>query len=250
MSGINIITTENKRLYPADIYDDVARLPIIDIDSIYEILYKQRSILVVSNQYDQYGDELKAFNGYLKKEDIKALYYIKDEENGSNLSEVMTLSEAAKKWGFSDGSTIRKAIERGKFETYEIKQAGDIWITTYSAMERVFGKIKNEENEFIIYDDFEGYLYNLCLKDFQKAYLKIDDYELNDNLYQYIKNVLREALECIKKGKKVIFKVKRNNKTKQIINTQKELLVYIKLLCRRRLMTEKRNERLIKELFS
>lgn len=40
-----------------------------------------------------------------------------------NFDEVLTFSEAAEKWGLADGKTIRKAVERNRFEPYEIKKA-------------------------------------------------------------------------------------------------------------------------------
>lgn len=59
-----------------------------------------------------------------------------------NLDEVLTFTEAAMKWGLADGKTIRKAVERGRFEAYEIKKNGNVWLTTYEAMQRVFGEPK------------------------------------------------------------------------------------------------------------
>lgn len=56
-----------------------------------------------------------------------------------DLREVMTFSEAAEKWGFANGNTIRKAVERKKFKENEIRKSGDVWLTTYEAMQRVFG---------------------------------------------------------------------------------------------------------------
>ena len=41
-----------------------------------------------------------------------------------NLDEVLTFTEAADKWGLADGKTIRKAVERGRFEPHELKRAG------------------------------------------------------------------------------------------------------------------------------
>ena len=56
-----------------------------------------------------------------------------------NLDEVLTFTEAADKWGLADGKTIRKAVERGRFEQKENKKSGNVWLTTYAAMQRVFG---------------------------------------------------------------------------------------------------------------
>lgn len=57
-----------------------------------------------------------------------------------NFDEVLTFSEAAEKWGLADGKTIRKAVERHRFEPHEIKKSGNVWLTTYDAMYRVFGE--------------------------------------------------------------------------------------------------------------
>lgn len=67
-----------------------------------------------------------------------------------DLSEVLTFSEAAEKWGFSDGNTIRKAVERNKFNPDEIRKSGNVWLTTYPAMVRVFG-IPKEVHHVISY---------------------------------------------------------------------------------------------------
>lgn len=69
-----------------------------------------------------------------------------------DLAEVLTFSEAAEKWGFSDGNTLRKAVERQKFKPYEIRKSGNVWLTTYEAMARVFGSPENV-NYTIAYAD-------------------------------------------------------------------------------------------------
>lgn len=255
MSNISIITTENRRLYPAQVYDTVDKESvesISTIDSIYDLLYRGKGILVQSNQYDQHGNKLEIFYGHLEKVDIKAIFEVRDEENNRELNTVMTLSEAAKKWGLSDGSTIRKAIERGKFEQYEIKQAGDVWITTYSAMERVFGKIKDEENAFIIYDDFLYYIYRHYNTDASFVYLKGEYLDKkvkeNEDMYQYIKEVFTEALIATRDNRKVIIRKKRNNKIIMVINTEKELFHYVEDLPFKRTMSVKRNNQLMEDL--
>ena len=59
-----------------------------------------------------------------------------------DLSQVMTFTEAAEKWGLANGNTIRKAVERKRFQENEIRKSGDVWLTTYEAMQRVFGNPK------------------------------------------------------------------------------------------------------------
>lgn len=257
--NISIITSENRRLYPALVYnteDNELKKPITEIDDIYDLLYKKQNILVLSTQYDQYGNEIKFFNGQLEKSDIKALYSVNEDMSSKGLAFVMTLSEAAKKWGLSDGSTIRKAIERGKFQTNEVKQAGDVWITTYSAMERVFGSIRNEENAYVIYDDFET-VYLTTKINFayaQLAYLRGLQYDMKlkeiEEKYKYVKDVFINALNAIKDGGKVLIKKSRNNKIRQIINTTNELLFYIDTFRSKRNLPPELINRLIDDLKS
>lgn len=62
-----------------------------------------------------------------------------------DLNQVLTFSEAAEKWGFANGNTLRKAVERKRFQDHEIRKSGDVWLTTYDAMQRVFGQPRNLE---------------------------------------------------------------------------------------------------------
>ncbi len=236
MNDISIITTDERRLFPAKVYDNVDNLHIrlaTGINDIYNLLYEKQIIFVISNQYDKYGGTLEVFNGTLGRDAIKALFATNDEEASTDLSTIMTLSEAAKKWNLSDGSTIRKAIERKKFQKNEIKLAGDIWIVTYSAMERVFGAVKNEENEYILYDDFEIYLYKAYLNNYKLDYFqgKLHDKKAKENeeQYQYAKKIFVNALNAIRNNQKVIIKRSKNNKVRQIISTEKELFAYIEV---------------------
>lgn len=57
-----------------------------------------------------------------------------------DLNAVLTFSEAAEKWGFRDGNTLRKALERKRFKEHEVRKSGSVWLTTYEAMLRVFGE--------------------------------------------------------------------------------------------------------------
>lgn len=60
-----------------------------------------------------------------------------------DLHQVLTFSEAAEKWGLASGNTLRKAVERKKFKPEEVRKSGDVWLTTYPAMVRVYGKPRN-----------------------------------------------------------------------------------------------------------
>ena len=255
---ITIITSENRRLYPAIVYsleDKEQKNPICDIDDIYDLLYKSQNVLVISTQFDQYGKELKIFNGELGKSDIKALFAVEDIKTRTELDCVMTLSEAAKKWGLSNGSTIRKSIERGKFEQDEIKQAGDVWVTTYSAMERVFGSIKNEENAYVIYDEFETVYFTKAYWEYANlAYRSGSPINANaKNLeikYQYIKDIFIKGLEALRNNQKIIIKKNRNNQIKQIIGTEEEFHLYIELFRSRKILSQEWIDKLLNDLKS
>lgn len=252
--NITIITSENRRLYPAAVYhviNDEQKIAVSNIDDIYDLLYKDAEILVISNQYDQYGNRLKLFNGRLEKLDIKAMYETKQDETNKDLSAIMTLSEAAEKWGLSNGSTIRKAIERGKFEQNEIKQAGNVWIITYAAMERVFGAVKNEEDAYILYDDFvltKAY-YDFSYEYIYKKTPSIDVIsKMTEVKYEFAKKQLIEGLEALRNNKKVIIKRNWNGKIIQVINSEDEYLSYIELFYSRKNLSTELIQALLKDL--
>lgn len=76
-----------------------------------------------------------------------------------SIQEVYTLNEAAKIWGLADGSTVRKALERGKFEFEEAKKSESTWLVTLSGMMRLFGPPNEDQYERLIinqisYDHF------------------------------------------------------------------------------------------------
>ena len=73
-----------------------------------------------------------------------------------NLDEVLTFTEAADKWGLADGKTIRKAVERGRFEPHEIKKSGNVWLTTYAAMQCVW-KSENLSLRVVLYRALREY---------------------------------------------------------------------------------------------
>ncbi|WP_238455611.1 helix-turn-helix domain-containing protein [Desulfolucanica intricata] len=63
------------------------------------------------------------------------------------LENILSLTEASQRWGLSE-ATIRMGIHRDRFiEGEEIRKSGKIWLITYQAMERVYGKEpkKNED---------------------------------------------------------------------------------------------------------
>lgn len=69
------------------------------------------------------------------------------------IEDVYTLNEAAKLWGLSDGSTIRKAIERGKFYSHEVKKSEATWLITRTGMLRYYGPANEDEFPRIIVNE-------------------------------------------------------------------------------------------------
>lgn len=87
----------------------------------------------------------------------------------TNLDEVLTFSEAAEKWGLADGKSIRKAVERHRFEPYEIKKSGNVWLTTYDAMYRVFGAPRSHPMTIYYFDFYEDTMRGKVSELFKKA---------------------------------------------------------------------------------
>lgn len=262
MSNIQIITTDKKRMYPAKVYDPSLKDDsdaITELNQIDTVLKEQEEIYVISKQYDKHGKELHFFKDTIGKNDIHSIMLVSEMEGKVNLNDIITLSEAAEKWGLADGSTIRKAIERNKFEIDEIKQAGAVWITTYDAMERVFGKIKNEEENYII--DYERLSHmllktyiadprleimeNVKIKNSETRKVYDNLYDENNELHREITNIFKSALEALRQNRKVILKKVKNNKILQVINSEKELISYIDLLDIRRQMTTASKNKLL-----
>lgn len=101
-----------------------------------------------------------------------------------DLNQVLTFSEAADKWGFANGNTLRKAVERNKFLPNEIRKSGDVWLTTYEAMSRVFGQPRNSDIT-LSYNDLSALLV-------QSVYYQIDTQKQIQDLLQMIDNALSE----------------------------------------------------------
>lgn len=91
---------------------------------------------------------LKEYNNDLEKWEEEVLYelkqkYLQDSKPVSVLDTIYTFTEAAEKWGLSDGSVLRNAVRRGFFKAGEYRQSGSTWLITHKAMERVYGKLEN-----------------------------------------------------------------------------------------------------------
>lgn len=65
-----------------------------------------------------------------------------DIEFNSSLDDVLTVTEAAEKWGITEGA-IRLAIKSRRFiKGIDYRKAGRITLITKSSMERVYGEIE------------------------------------------------------------------------------------------------------------
>lgn len=61
-----------------------------------------------------------------------------------NINDIMTVNEAAEKWGIVEG-TIRAAIKRGNFkEGVDYRKAGRITLITKKAMNKIYGEPKED----------------------------------------------------------------------------------------------------------
>lgn len=91
-----------------------------------------QALLIKLGESEEYSlDEVKNL--------IKDYNSFYDKRNNI-LDIVYTFSEAAEKWQLSDGSVLRNAVRRGKFNTDEYRQSGQVWLVTREGMERVYGK--------------------------------------------------------------------------------------------------------------
>lgn len=173
-----------------------------------------------------------------------------------DLDSIMSLSEAAEKWGLADGSSIRKAIERGKFNSAEVRRSGSVWLVTKTAMQRVFGMINEDYLSYsIVYDEFMTVLYVAYHMDLKKNIVKLTPTEQNklDNMYDQIEDTAKKAYLCLKNGGRMIFK---NNVTsdqtnvKMILNTTQEFIEWFDYLDEKRFIITKRKNAILDRLRS
>ena len=90
---------------------------------------------------------LKEYNNDLEEWEKNYLYdlkqkFLNEDKRYSVLDTIYTFTEAAEKWGLSDGAVLRNAVRRGYFKEGEYRQSGSTWLITKSAMERVYGKFE------------------------------------------------------------------------------------------------------------
>jgi len=127
-----------------------------------------------------------------------------------DLNKVLTFSEAAQKWGLANGATIRKAVERNKFDLYEVKKSGNVWLTTYDAMYRVFGPPKTNEHTYII-------LYNELLD----LFVDFSEKKEKEKAIKRFEEIIEGALSALSKGENIQI-INRLKKSENIICIMEE----------------------------
>lgn len=129
-----------------------------------------------------------------------------------DLTQVLTFSEAAEIWGLANGNTLRKAVERNRFLPGEVRKSGDVWLTTYDAMKRLYGEpkltsmmITQKELTTILYD--AAHHHNIA------AY---------EQMLNNLKKVLRQNLEIIvtetDSSTHVVMRIKTIEELNQFLN--------------------------------
>ncbi len=134
-----------------------------------------------------------------------------------DLTQVLTFSEAAKKWGFVDGNTLRKAVKRNRFKDEEIRKSGDIWLTTYQAMYRVFGQPR-QTSQVLYYDQ----IFRLIT---DSVYSHQDIKKELDNIYQLIEKTIDKNEIMI-----ILVSEKQPENIVTIIKTKEDLSLFYKPL--------------------
>lgn len=57
----------------------------------------------------------------------------------SDICNVMTLSEASKRWGLND-STLRKLVKTDKLiENIDYRKSGNVWLISENSMRKIYG---------------------------------------------------------------------------------------------------------------
>lgn len=238
---LQIITKNKEIISPAKIFSINQDSQFLTTKEVYEYLDINEEIFIIGDKYNENGDAIGTFISTLHKTEIFSIFTLK--ENDVDLNQILTLSEAAKKWGLADGSSIRKAIERNRFNPDEIKQAGSVWIITYKGMCRVFGDVKkgsytiyNTEFDFLLnrvnivdtynLSNFNGFIFSEKKRDDLVNY---SNYDFNK---KKLLTYFQDMKNAINNNSKVVFKSNYLGKEKidKIFYTLDELFNFIDVL--------------------
>lgn len=120
------------------------------LSEIFKHIESNNLIYVTGQCIDQDGNLNVLEMSEVNISDLTSISEYYQNEARLEIEDIMTLTEAAAKWRLADGATIRKAIERGKFDELDVKRSGRTWLISYQAMERVFGKIKEDAEDMYV----------------------------------------------------------------------------------------------------
>jgi hypothetical protein len=240
MKVFQIKDVQGIRYFPAIVYDkDDAdqKSPVVHEEYVRELLARDGKLVIVANRFDQENNELSPFQGELNQDEILRITEVDYSQDTVNLDMIMSLSEAAEKWGLADGASIRMAIERGKFKPNEIKRCGHVWIVTYHGMQRVFGAIEDNVNDISLSHveimSLFAQVIGACMAIGICAFLKRKEPEVRFSeiaVAVKLKQIFKEALACIDRGGRVIVRlyiVPDSSVIKYILNNRQEFMQWI-----------------------
>lgn len=240
MKAFQIKDIQGVRYFPAIVYDkeDIDKLnPIVEVEEVHEMLARDGKLVVVANRFNLDNNELSPFHGELKQAEILRITEVDYSQDAVNLDMIMSLSEAAEKWGLADGASIRMAIDRGKFKPNEIKRCGHIWVVTYPGMQRVFGAIDDMVNAvFLSHTEIVSLFSQIlgtCMSAgirtfFQRGKSEVKFSEIAAAIR--LRQIFTEALACIDQGGRVIVRLHILPDSfiiKSILNTREEFIQWI-----------------------
>lgn len=234
MQIMDVTDTNGLRYFPAVLYeafDTEFTNPIEEAAAAYVKLYNDGKLLVLAERTAVDGKKLGSYAGLLYKKDIYSILPGVYPGNQVNLDLVMSLSEAAEKWGLADGASIRKALERRKFQPSEAKRSGAIWLVTYSGMQRVFGPIKSSKDTYsIVQEELYALFFRLWQLDCKadSITLTVQENNLRVSIFNEICTMLESAHRCLQQGGKVFLKAKANDaKIIQVLDSAETLVEWL-----------------------
>lgn len=242
---IQVLTKNDKRIYPARIYSLNSGVEFSSIEDILDSIKKDGKIKVEGDMYSIFGQYIKVFSGTIIEDELLSIININEDD--FSLDKVFTLKEAAKKWFLADGITIRRAIERKKFKNGEIKQSGPVWLVTSDAMERVFGPMGVNNCYTINKKELFSILSKVYLKDLKEAFMNLSDRdkEILEGMESKVTNIFIDGYKNLREGKVVVISNGTKEKPWQIINSFEDLMLFLGILEKKRLLTEDRKINII-----
>lgn len=242
---IQILTKNNKRIYPAKVYSLNSGVEFNSIEDMLDSIKEDGKIKVEGDMYSILGQYIDVFSGIIMEDELLSIINI-NEENFS-LDKVFTLKEAAKKWFLADGITIRRAIERKKFKSGEIKQSGPVWLVTSEAMERVFGPMGVNNCYTINKKELFSILSKVYLKDLKEEVMNLSDRdrEILEGMESKVISIFIDGYKNLREGKVIVISNGIKEKPWQIINSFEDLMLFLGILEKKRLLTEDRKINII-----